>query len=99
MNNTSVEQAAQKPPHILVADDDLGLRNLLCYCLKGKVYQVSPTSNGQEAFDLFSADKFDLVILDVDMPLIIRMGCLCADPQAVNNADYDGRSSGESGRH
>lgn len=55
--------------HILVADDDPVLRELLCDMLKAQGYTTIEACDGQEALDrFFEEDSIDLVILDVMMP-------------------------------
>lgn len=54
---------------VLVADDDVVLRELLCDILIAKNYVTIEACDGQEAIDLFfSNTDLDLVILDVMMP-------------------------------
>ncbi|KND51868.1 MAG: two-component system, OmpR family, phosphate regulon response regulator PhoB [Parcubacteria bacterium C7867-001] len=52
---------------ILVAEDDPVLKNLLGHTFAGK-YQTLYASNGQEALDLFEANKPAAVLLDLMMP-------------------------------
>ena len=54
---------------ILLAEDDRNLGNLLREYLEAKGLSTRLTTNGKEAFDLFSKDKFDLCLLDVMMPV------------------------------
>lgn len=55
---------------ILIAEDDKNLRNIVASTLKKENYTVSAAENGKAALDLFSAEKFDLVITDVMMPVM-----------------------------
>ena len=55
---------------ILIAEDDKNLRNIVVSTLKKENYTVSAAENGKAALDLFSAEKFDLVITDVMMPIM-----------------------------
>lgn len=54
--------------HLLVVDDEQGMRDMLSWELKGQGYRVTTASNGQEALDRMRAEKFDLVITDYQMP-------------------------------
>lgn len=54
--------------HILLAEDDMNLGNLLQEYLELKGYQVSLARHGLEALDLFHHRTFELLILDVMMP-------------------------------
>lgn len=54
--------------HILVAEDDAALRNLLVMSLENIGYRVSGAVDGAQALDLFLKEPVDLVILDIMMP-------------------------------
>lgn len=54
---------------ILLAEDDRNLGNLLREYLEAKGYETKLATNGKEAFDFFSKEKFDLCLLDVMMPI------------------------------
>jgi DNA-binding response OmpR family regulator len=54
--------------HILVAEDDRHILFGLVDTLESEGYQVTPTSDGEEALDLFKNNPFDLVLLDIMMP-------------------------------
>lgn len=54
---------------VLVADDESRIRKIVKDFLVAKSYEVIEASNGEEAIDIFVADKeIALVILDVMMP-------------------------------
>ncbi len=52
---------------ILIVDDSSGIREILKLLLNSK-YLVKEAENGQEALDKISAENFDLVISDIEMP-------------------------------
>ena len=54
--------------HILVVDDDEGIRSLLKKYLNEKKYLVTTASNAEKAYEKISIIKFDLIILDIMMP-------------------------------
>ena len=54
--------------HILVVDDDDGIRNLLKDYLLNNNYIVSTAENGDQAKKKLEYFKFDIIILDVMMP-------------------------------
>jgi two-component system, OmpR family, phosphate regulon response regulator OmpR len=54
--------------HILVVDDDDGIRNLLKDYLTENNYIVSTAENSDQAKDKLKYFKFDIIILDVMMP-------------------------------
>lgn len=53
---------------ILLADDNNMNCRLVLHGLKK--YKVDVAYNGQEAVDLFSANNYDVVIMDIQMPVI-----------------------------
>ncbi len=56
------------PACILVAEDDVALRNLLRMSLSALGYTVIAVEDGQQALEAFLRDMPDLVILDIMMP-------------------------------
>tara|TARA_B100001057_G_scaffold475119_1_gene541567 strand:- start:1589 stop:2266 length:678 start_codon:yes stop_codon:yes gene_type:complete len=54
--------------HILVVDDDEGIRSLVKKYLDEKNYLVSTANNAENAFEKIKIIKFDLIILDIMMP-------------------------------
>jgi DNA-binding response OmpR family regulator len=54
--------------HILLVDDDPGIRFALALKLRSSGYDVSEATDGQEAVDWFQSRSADLVIMDVGMP-------------------------------
>jgi CheY-like chemotaxis protein len=54
---------------ILVADDDPPSAELLTYFLESHGYDVSTAPDGNQALELGTSGQFQLVILDVHMPM------------------------------
>lgn len=57
-------------PKILVADDEEELLELIRFSLDTSGFHVTTAKNGKQALDLSQKEKFDLIILDVMMPLM-----------------------------
>lgn len=55
---------------ILIAEDEDATRQLLQFSLEREGYQVVTVRNGQEALQAFAANPFNMVILDINMPII-----------------------------
>ncbi|MBC8061390.1 MAG: response regulator transcription factor [Clostridiaceae bacterium] len=55
---------------ILVVDDDRSIRNLIKVYLENDGYEVCNACNGQEALDSLVSNEYDLIILDVMMPIL-----------------------------
>ena len=54
--------------HILVVDDDDGIRELVKQFLNQNEYLVTTAKNSEEALDKVKLIKFDLIVLDIMMP-------------------------------
>ncbi len=55
---------------ILVTDDEKGIRDSVSDYLKSEGMSVATASNGQEAVEMVGNEAFDLIILDVLMPVM-----------------------------
>lgn len=55
---------------ILIAEDEPRMRRLIKDYLSKEDFSIVEASNGKEALDLFQNHKFDLLILDIMMPLL-----------------------------
>ena len=62
--------------HILVVDDEEGMRELLKIVLTKRNFSVETASTGEEAVELFKRHDFDLVIQDIRMPGMGGKRCL-----------------------
>ncbi len=58
-------------PKILVVDDDLFTREILCDILQSHGYLVNSAENGQDGYDTFTSDpEIKLIITDINMPVM-----------------------------
>lgn len=55
---------------ILVVDDEEIIRDSLYYILEKEGYKVDKAENGKAAYDKIISNHFDLVITDIEMPLM-----------------------------
>ena len=60
---------------ILVVDDDPQIRRVMRVTLIGHNYEVADAKNGDEALEKLNAERFDLVVLDMNMPGIDGVEC------------------------
>ncbi len=65
---TVVKPAGAATKSLLVAEDSITSRTLLKGILESAGYQVKTAVDGLEAFTLLRAERFDLVVSDVEMP-------------------------------
>ena len=54
--------------HVLVVDDDDGIRNLVKQYLSENNFLITTAKNAEEAKEKISIIKFDLIVLDIMMP-------------------------------
>lgn len=62
--------AGERPFSVLVVDDDPGIRRLIIAALKRDGYAFREASNGQEALDSMRAERPNVVVLDLMMPIV-----------------------------
>jgi DNA-binding NtrC family response regulator len=67
MHNSSTP-GSPDPLHILFADDEVSLRELMSLELPRMGHRVSVCANGHEALTLMAKQAFDCLIVDLDMP-------------------------------
>jgi two-component system, NtrC family, response regulator PilR len=58
----------QRPPRILVVDDERSMRELLAIVLRREGYEVLLAENGRAAIALLEREPVDLLISDIKMP-------------------------------
>lgn len=57
-------------PHILLVDDHRGLRDGLQFILESEGYRVTTAADGARALEAVSTEQPDLVLADLDMPVM-----------------------------
>lgn len=62
--------APRAAPHVLVVDDSITTRMLERSILEKNGYRVTVATHGRQAWDLLQSNRFDLVVSDVQMPLM-----------------------------
>ncbi len=72
------EQRASLPGHILVVDDNEGNRDMLSRQLQRQGHTVATAADGRAALERLRAETFDLVLLDMMMPVLDGYGALDA---------------------
>ena len=81
---------------ILLVDDDRFIRESLSKILQAESYEVVLAENGQEAIEKHGAERIDLLILDLNMP--VKNGWATLDQSAVarrhNNRSFKSAGSG-----
>ncbi|SFW62548.1 MULTISPECIES: response regulator [Luteibacter] len=55
---------------ILAVDDSASMRSMVAFTLRGAGHDVEEAENGQAALDTAGNHKFDLILADVNMPVM-----------------------------
>lgn len=55
---------------ILIAEDETTLNEMMVIVLEEEEYQVDSADNGEEAWELLSKNKYDLLATDLYMPIM-----------------------------
>jgi two-component system response regulator PilR (NtrC family) len=58
------------PEKILIVDDEVDIRESLSFILQKEGYIVDGAENGKDAYEKILKDYYDLVITDIEMPLM-----------------------------
>ena len=61
---------------ILVVDDEEVLPELIAMHLSLEGHEAKTASNGKQAIEILEAEQFDVVLLDLDMPIMNGMDVL-----------------------
>ncbi|MDC0359051.1 response regulator [Oligoflexia bacterium] len=56
--------------NILLAEDNTINQKLVVLLLKKYGHQITVANNGKEAFELFTANDFDIILMDIQMPIM-----------------------------
>lgn len=56
--------------HILVVDDNLINQRLICSILEKHGHKVTVAARGDEALNLFTRNRFDAILMDIQMPVM-----------------------------
>jgi PAS domain S-box-containing protein len=64
------ELSVQPEARILLAEDDPIVRHLVELLLRQRRWEVVTAENGEQALELWRSENFDLVLMDIQMPLM-----------------------------
>jgi diguanylate cyclase (GGDEF)-like protein len=78
--NNDAKRAVDRPamPKVLIVDDSVTIRRILGRALEKDGYRIEEASDGRDALERCHADPPDLVLLDIDMPVLDGLSTLRA---------------------
>ncbi len=59
-----------KDASILIVEDNFSNQQIITLYIKNEVHKIDVAFNGKEALDKFGTSKFDLILMDVQMPIM-----------------------------
>lgn len=63
------------PKKVLVAEDSSVIQNLTKKILQMQNYEISSVKNGQQVLDALQDQHFDIILMDINMPVMDGMEC------------------------
>ncbi len=63
------------PKKVLVAEDSSVIQNLTKKILQFQNFEISSAKNGQEVLGMLEQDNYDVILMDINMPLMDGMEC------------------------
>lgn len=63
---------------VLVAEDSSVIQNLTRKILQIQNYEITAVKNGKQVLDKLEKDKYDVILMDINMPVMDGMDCAAA---------------------
>ena len=60
---------------VLIAEDSSVIQNLTRKILTLQNYQITSVKNGQQVLDLLNKEHFDIILMDINMPVMDGIEC------------------------
>ncbi|WP_378953025.1 response regulator [Pelosinus sp. sgz500959] len=70
MDDELIQYESSATKTVLVAEDDPVSRNMVTILLEKNGFKVIAVENGREAINAFQQEKFDVILMDVNMPYL-----------------------------
>lgn len=67
---TQTEKAKDSEPHVLLVDDSEDMQTLFRVLLRKEDLKLDIAQNGKEAVDLFMKEEFQVIFMDMNMPVM-----------------------------
>ncbi len=76
------------PKKVLIAEDSSVIQNLTKKILSIQNYEISSVKNGQQVLDALEAEPFDIILMDINMPVMDGIECT----EKIRSLDDDVKS-------
>lgn len=63
------------PKKVLIAEDSSVIQNLTKKILQQQDYDIKSVKNGQELLKIVETETFDVILLDINMPIVNGIEC------------------------
>ena len=63
------------PKKVMIAEDSSVIQNLTRKILSLQNYEITSVKNGQQVLDLLNKDYFDIILMDINMPVMDGIEC------------------------
>lgn len=63
------------PKKVLIAEDSSVIQNLTKKILQQQDYEIKSVKNGQELLKIVETETFDVILLDINMPIVNGIEC------------------------
>lgn len=64
-----------EPKKVLIAEDSSVIQNLTKKILMIQNYKIESAKNGQQVLDMLDKDHYDIILMDINMPVMDGMQC------------------------
>ncbi len=66
------------PNKVLIAEDSSVIQNLVKKILEFQNFEITAVKNGEQVIQILQKEPFDIVLLDINMPVMDGMECVKA---------------------
>jgi len=63
------------PKKVMIAEDSSVIQNLTRKILSIQNYEITSVKNGQQVLDVLGKDHFDIILMDINMPVMDGIEC------------------------
>ncbi len=64
------------PSRVLIAEDSSVIQNLVKKILEFQNFEITAVKNGEQVIQLLQKEDFDIILLDINMPVMDGMECV-----------------------